>query len=106
MERNSEVMENRLIDAATVTAKSSTMIVKMAALLLSVSVVNTMDPPVLHCAVKPLGGYLSACCMAASQAGAISCRFYDLANGIYDELGLFDLDVVPAILRDDLLRIV
>jgi hypothetical protein len=56
MERNSEVMENRLIDAATVTAKSSTMTVKMAALLLSASVMNMMDLLVLHCAVSRLVG--------------------------------------------------
>jgi hypothetical protein len=66
MERNSEVIENRLIDAATVTAKSSTMTVKMAALLLSVSVVNIMDLLLLHCAVSRLAGYLSAWCMVAS----------------------------------------
>jgi hypothetical protein len=33
------------------------------------------------------------------------CRFYDSANGIYHEIGLFHLNVMPAILRDDLLCI-
>jgi hypothetical protein len=45
---------------------------------------------------------LSAWCVVPSYASAISCRFNDLPNGIYHEVGLFDLDVVPAILRDDL----
>src|SRR3712207_319047 len=54
MKRNSEVIENNLIDAATVTAKSSTMPVKMAALPLSVSFENMMDLHLLHCAVGPL----------------------------------------------------
>ena len=29
-------------------------------------------------------------------------RFDDLTDGIYDEVGLAELDVVPALLRDDL----
>src|SRR5919107_3675283 len=90
MERNSEVMENRLIDAATATARSSTMTVKMDALLLSVSFVDIRISS--H--------------MVVSQAGAISCRVYDSPNSISHELGFLHLDVVPTILRDDLLRIV
>src|SRR5215212_2409527 len=41
----------------------------------------------------------------SARRAATSCRFHDLANGICYELGLFHLDVVPAILRDDLLGV-
>ena len=43
--------------------------------------------------------------VATSYAAAVSCCFYDLANGIYDEFGIVGLNIVGAILRDDVLRI-
>src|SRR3712207_2100003 len=63
MERNPDVIENRLIDAATVMAESSTMTVKMAALLFSVSFVNMMDLLLLHCEVS----HLARCSLATKQ---------------------------------------
>ena len=43
--------------------------------------------------------------VAASYAAAVSRRFYDLAYGIYDEIRVVLLNIMPAPLCDDLLRI-
>jgi hypothetical protein len=43
--------------------------------------------------------------VAVSYAAAVSYRVYDFANGIYYEFGIVVLNIVGAILRDDVLRI-
>ena len=53
---------------------------------------------------RPAHGLVEQC-VVASYPAAISCRFYDLANSIYHEIGLFHLDIMSTILRDDLLCI-
>lgn len=43
--------------------------------------------------------------VATSYAAAVSYLFHDLVNGIYNEFGIVGLNIVGAILRDDLLRV-
>ena len=52
---------------------------------------------------RSVHGLVEECFVASYTAATVSCRFYDLANSIYNEIGLFHLAVMSTILCDDLL---